>query len=324
MLDSITSPTPKISITFAQEVARGLRQSPKKLYSKYFYDQNGDQLFQQIMAMPSYYLTKCEYDIFVQQKGDILNSIGKERFSLIELGAGDGMKTKVLLEHFLRQKVDFQYIPIVISQHVLDTLTTDLRNRWDTLTVRPLQGDYFDVLNSLDDPALGRKVVLFLGSNIGNFERERAKTFLRALSKRLDAGDLLFLGVDLKKDPQVILDAYNDDKGITAAFNLNILTRINRELEGNFNLEHFKHWQIYDPLSGASRSRIVSTRKQQVHIRAIDQYFQFEAWEAIDVELSQKYSLSDIEQLAMQTGFQIKQHFTDGQQYFVNSLWQKQ
>ncbi|MFK7931894.1 MAG: L-histidine N(alpha)-methyltransferase, partial [Saprospiraceae bacterium] len=191
MIDSIVNAKPAINTTFANDIAAGLSQSPKKLSSKYFYDQRGDALFQQIMAMPEYYLTNCEYDIFAQQKGDILQAIGKERFSLIELGAGDGTKTKVLLEYFLEQQADFQYAPIDISQNALDLLEDDLNIRWPELPVAPLQGDYFEVLESLSDPSFGRKVVLFLGSNIGNFEPADAERFLAALADKLNPNDLL-------------------------------------------------------------------------------------------------------------------------------------
>ncbi|MFK7937434.1 MAG: L-histidine N(alpha)-methyltransferase, partial [Saprospiraceae bacterium] len=176
---------------------------------------------------------------------------------------------------------------------------------------------------SLSDPSFGRKVVLFLGSNIGNFEPADAERFLAALADKLNPNDLLLVGVDLKKDPQTILDAYNDAAGITEAFNLNLLTRINRELGGNFVVENFKHWETYNPLTGATRSHIISKKDQQVSIEALGATYQFAAWEAIDVELSQKYNLVELEKLAEQTGFQVACHFTDARTYFVDSLWRK-
>lgn len=323
MIESIVNIQPTINQTFANDIAEGLNKSPKKLSSKYFYDQRGDALFQQIMAMPEYYLTNCEYDIFAQQKADILQAIGDERFSLIELGAGDGTKTKVLLEYFLEQAADFQYAPIDISQNALDLLADDLHTLWPELPVAPLQGDYFEVLESLNDPSFGRKVILFLGSNIGNFEPAEAQRFLAALAKKLNPNDLILIGVDLKKDPQTILDAYNDAAGITEAFNLNLLQRINDELGGNFVIDQFKHWETYNPLTGATRSYIISKKAQTVEIAALNQTFHFDAWEAIDMELSQKYSLTELEQLAQQAGFQVARHFTDAQNYFVDSLWRK-
>lgn len=309
--------------TFAKDIAEGLERTPKKLSSKYFYDAKGDKLFQDIMNMPEYYLTNCEYDIFTTQKENILKELGKEHFSLIELGAGDGTKTKVLLAHFLAQNADFQYAPIDISQNALDLLEADLENLYPKLNVSTLQGDYFEVLESLNAPSYGRKVVLFLGSNIGNFLPEDAERFLMALGETLDKGDMLLLGVDLKKDPQLIWDAYNDKAGITADFNLNLLERMNRELGADFVLKNFKHWETYNPLTGATKSYIVSKKKQKVHIEALNKIYYFAEWEAIDVELSQKYSVPELEDLAKQTGFEVVKHFFDKKQYFVDSLWRK-
>jgi uncharacterized SAM-dependent methyltransferase len=139
----------------------------------------------------------------------------------------------------------------------------------------------------------------------------------------MSPGDLLITGFDLKKDPAVILDAYNDPAGITAAFNLNLLERMNQELGADFQLDQFKHWESYNPVSGETKSYIVSKTKQSVYIKALNRSFDFAAWEAIDVELSQKFSLAEIEALAEATGFELVQHFTDQRDYFVDSVWQK-
>lgn len=307
---------------FAKDVLAGLKATPKKLPSKYFYDKKGDRLFQQIMEMPEYYLTNAEFEIFENHRQDILQVFGKQHFDLFELGAGDGTKTKILLQHFLQQKADFHYRPIDISANVLRHLEEDLHKNLPDLNVKGLQGDYFEVLGKLSARNGARKVVLFLGANIGNLTLERSVAFLRHLKDSLSRGDLLMIGFDLKKDPEVILKAYNDPAGITAAFNLNLLRRINRELDANFNLKAFKHWENYDPITGATRSFIVSTKKQTVNLKAIDRTVHFEAWEAIDVELSQKYSLKEVEQLAGEAGFEVVRHFFDSQQFFVDSIWQ--
>lgn len=312
----------KVAISqFAKDVAKGLSQRPKRLSSKYFYDEIGDKLFQDIMAMPEYYLTNAEFEIFENHKTDILNLFEGKAFDLIELGAGDGTKTKVLLNHFLAQGADFQYMPIDISDNALILLENDLRENLPELKVNPLQGDYFEVLEKLAGESQKPKVVLFLGANIGNFAKHQAVEFLEALHDTLNKGDLLLIGFDLKKDPATILDAYNDKAGITAAFNLNLLRRINRELGADFDLNAFKHWESYDPISGATRSFIVSTKKQKVYIETLDMAFRFDAWEAIDVELSQKYSLREIDHLAEITGFETKIHFFDKQNYFVDAIW---
>lgn len=318
--------SPKIKKTtsaFAQDVADGLSQRPKKLPSKYFYDAKGDQLFQDIMNMPEYYLTDCELEILQTQKETILKLIGEDTFDLVELGAGDGTKTKILLEYFLGQKTDFCYAPIDISGNVLRHLKEDLQARWPQLCCEPLQGDYFKVLKDLALTHEIKKVILFLGANIGNFTRDRAEAFLEHVGDYMRSNDLLIVGFDLKKDPGIILKAYNDPAGITAAFNLNLLERMNRELGANFQLDQFKHWEAYDPITGATRSFIVSMKDQEVSMDTLGKAFHFDAWEAVAVELSQKYDIPMIEQLAEEAGFEIVKHLYDERKYFVDSVWRK-
>lgn len=306
---------------FATDVLSGLTRTPKKLYSKYFYDEQGDKLFQEIMQMPSYYLTYSEFEIFDTHRQAILEQIGDKPFDLIELGAGDGYKTKVLLRHFLFKGADFTYRPIDISENVLLELENDLTENIPELDIQGLPGDYFQMLEKLSASSNRQKVILFIGANIGNLTRDQASDFLRQLQQSMASGDLLLIGFDLKKDPQTILDAYNDSTGITAAFNLNLLHRINRELGANFNVDAFKHWETYNPLTGETKSYLVSKQKQSVAF--LDTKIHFDAWEAIDVELSQKYSLKEIENLAKTTGFQVQQHFFDKRHFFVDTLWQK-
>lgn len=306
---------------FVHDVLTGLARSPKKLSSKYFYDEQGDKLFQDIMQMPEYYLTDCEYEIFETHRQAILNTIGKKPFQLIELGAGDGYKTKVLLRHFLAQGADFQYRPIDISSNVLLELEHDLKQDLPELRVESLAGDYFEMLGKLSADTKMRKVLLFIGANIGNLTREQAADFLKKLNQSMAKGDLLLIGFDLKKDPEIILQAYNDPAGITAAFNLNLLRRINRELGANFDLNAFKHWETYNPATGETKSYLVSMHKQNVIIQG--QTILFDAWEAIDVELSQKYSLQETEELAERIGFKVVKHYFDRRNYFVDSFWKK-
>ena len=308
---------------FARDILQGLRAQPKKLSSKYFYDKKGDILFQQIMRMPEYYLTDCEYEILNQYKGEILQLIGDQHFDLIELGAGDGLKTKLLLQHFIDNQADFTYRPIDISADVLKDLQADIAVRWPKLDCQKMPGDYFAMLGELGRFSQSRKVILFLGSNIGNLTLAEANNFIRKIQEHMAPDDLLITGFDLKKDPEVILKAYRDPAGITAAFNLNLLERINTELGGNFDISKFKHWETYNPVTGATKSYIVSKTKQSVYIKALNQDFDFDAWEAIDVELSQKFSLTEIEKLAQATGFKVVRHFTDPRKYFVDSIWCK-
>lgn len=321
---TVTAPLEESKKAFALSILEGLQRKPKQVSSRYFYDAAGDRLFQQIMHMPSYYLTDCEYEIFEQQKALIVENLGDHPFDLIELGAGDGLKTKVLLRHLLQQGISFQYRPVDISSSALSTLKSSLAMELPELAVAPLHGEYFDVLEELQQlDHHPKKVVFFLGSNIGNLTQNQSLSFLSQLHDLLDRGDMLLLGVDLKKDPATILAAYNDPEGITAAFNLNLLHRINRELEGKFDVDQFKHWETYNPLTGETRSYLVSKIEQEVEIGAISTSIHFDAWEAIEVELSQKYSIQEIEALAQGAGFQVVHNFFDTRQYFVDSLWIK-
>ncbi len=308
---------------FALDIRDGLLRTPKVLPSKYFYDQRGDQLFQQIMQMPEYYLTRCEREIFERQHGDILRAISARPFELIELGAGDGSKTKILLRHFIEEDVPFTYRPVDISGSVLAELEKDLNDRWPSLPVRPLWGDYMRMLEKVNREDKVPKVILFLGSNIGNLEPSKARAFLQRLAANMQAGDYLLLGVDLKKDPSLILAAYNDAQGITEAFNKNILRRINRELEADFDLDAFMHWETYDPVSGAARSHLVSRRRQLVRLGVLGMEVPFAPWEAIRVELSQKYHLSEVEAMAADCQLNVEHHFLDSRAFFVDTLWKK-
>ncbi|MEM8527145.1 MAG: L-histidine N(alpha)-methyltransferase [Bacteroidota bacterium] len=321
MFDSDTLAPPIINTVFAEDVKKGLSSKPKSLSSKYFYDAKGDQLFQQIMAMPEYYLTNSEFEIFSTHKEALRKAFGSATFNLVELGAGDGTKTKILLEHFLAKESDFYYSPIDISGNVLEHLKTDLSVLWPDLEVNSVAAEYFKGLAQLSKNA-DRKVVLFLGGNIGNMSLKEAQSFLTSMRQNLNKGDLVLIGFDLKKDPQTILDAYNDPAGITSAFNLNLLKRMNRELGANFQIEQFKHWETYHPITGATESFIVSKKEQSVFIEALECAFHFEAWEAMKVELSQKYSLSEIDDLAEKTGFTPLRQFFDEKEYFVDALWE--
>ena len=306
----------------AQDVFSGLRSNPKTLSSKYFYDEIGDKIFQEIMDLEEYYLTRSEYEIFETQKDEILNHISPENqpFNLVEFGAGDGYKTKILLQHFLQSEANFEYLPIDISENALSGLEMDLIKAFPDLNAAYLQGDYFEVLDEISHSSVNRNVVLFLGSNIGNFKKQEAINFLKELRKDLNPGDMLLIGIDLKKDPVKILTAYNDASGVTARFNLNLLDRINRELGGNFDTTQFRHHAHYDPISGECRSSLVSLTKQTVEIA--DEKFEFDAWEPIHTEVSKKYSLKEIEELATKTGFNISENLTDQKKLFVDSIWE--
>jgi len=314
----------KNKISLAEEVLRGFSQKPKRISSMFFYDAAGDALFQKIMQMPEYYLTRCEKEIFHLQKEQILQSMDafKQPFNLLEFGAGDGEKTKILLRYLLEKGADFTYYPVDISSNILEELEESLQNELPMLKVHPLNYEYFDAIRETVNLNNRRNITLFLGSNMGNFAPEQAMDFFKTFSSRGKSGDLLLVGIDRKKNPHTILNAYNDASGITAAFNLNLLTRMNRELGANFNPGNFEHYTYYEPISGEVRSFLVSLRKQEVGFGALDQHFTFEENEFIHTEISKKYSQKEIEELGHKTGFDVLEHYTDKRHYYLNSLWE--
>ncbi|MEM9934040.1 MAG: L-histidine N(alpha)-methyltransferase [Bacteroidota bacterium] len=307
---------------FEKDVFTGLSGTPKFLSSKYFYDARGSVLFEQIMRMPEYYPTDCEYEIFQTHKQALLASFSPSGtpFRLIDFGAGDGLKTKILLEHFLEAGTTFSYTPVDISGDALTHLCNELAVSFPDLQVDPIEGDYFVALDQLNETDQLPKVIMFLGSNIGNFPEDKAIHFLQNLQLRMNQKDILLIGLDLKKDPEIILHAYNDDSGITREFNLNLLRRINREMEANFNIDQFIHAPSYNPMTGQTKSYLVSTCDQEVYIGKLDATFQFYAWEAIWTELSQKYDFRMIAHLADRAGFNVENHYQDKRAYFVDSI----
>lgn len=312
-----------VSNTFQSDVIEGLKHNPKKLSSKYFYDKNGDGLFQSIMIMPEYYLTRCELEIFSSNTSVLTSMItqGGAAFDLVELGAGDAMKSIYLLRDLVKQKADFTYMPIDISGNILCELDRKLNNEIPELETICLEGEYFEMLDRASSLSNRRKVVMFLGSNIGNMEIEEAYSFCRELNKKLNPSDLLLIGFDLKKNPHTILDAYNDKTGLTAAFNLNLLSRINRELGSDFKLDRFRHYQTYDPISGACRSYLISLVNQYVMIG--NETIHFAENEAVKMEVSQKFSKVEVEQLAQNSGFDSVGEISDSKGWFVDTLWKR-
>lgn len=314
-----------LDTTFKKEVFEGLNSYPKHLSSKYFYDKKGDKLFQEIMAMPEYYLTGCEFQI-ISSHTETIGELFRDRdngLDLIELGAGDGKKTKVLLKYMAENNFNFVYKPIDISENAVELLSNSLAKEMPTLNVDAEVGEYFEVLERLKGFNKRKKVIMVLGSNIGNLKHPKAIEFLTKLKDAMLPEDLLFIGFDQKKDPQIILDAYNDKTGITEAFNKNILTRINRELGGNFEYEKFKHWEIYDPETGTAKSFLVATAPMQVTIETINLTVNFDQWETIHTEISQKYDDKIMSWLAEEAGLEIETSFTDEKEYYKNYVFRK-
>jgi len=325
MNSSLHSENQKETITkhkFQIEVLDDLKNNPKRLSSKYFYDSKGDHLFQKIMALEDYYLTKCELDIFKNQTAEIANLIcaDDKPFDLIELGAGDAMKSTFLLQHLVRREANFTYMPIDISGNILSVLKTNLNDAIPALNIICLKGEYFEMIEKAMTISSNRKVILFLGSNIGNMEIADAEQFCSKLKSKLNSGDNVLIGFDLKKQPKTILRAYDDPTGITAKFNLNLLLRINHELGANFNINQFEHYQTYDPLNGACKSYLISLTEQQVTLG--EEQISFEKNEPIYMEISQKFSPSDIRDLANSSGFNFVSELYDSKKWFMDAIWE--
>lgn len=320
-----TLPTEKqapVDVQFLKDTLAGLQAKPKFMMPKYFYDPKGDRIFQQIMEMKEYYLTNAEMNIFTKQSGPLADLIAMENtpFDLIELGAGDATKSIHLLRELSSRPLVFSYLPIDISANTIRNLEEKLPKELPTLDVVGLNGDYLEMLEKATVISSRRKVVLFMGANIGNMSVDEARSFCLSLSAALSKGDLLIIGFDLKKNPKQILAAYNDAQGITAAFNLNLLTRINRELGADFKLENFEHYACYDPESGSCKSYLLSLKDQEVHIGDAAT-ISFAKHEYIFMEISQKYALEEIAALAASSGFKDQQHFFDANKYFVDAIW---
>jgi dimethylhistidine N-methyltransferase len=311
--------------TLYKDAVTGLSSEPKYLLSKYFYDSRGSELFREIMNMPEYYLTGCELEIFKNQSqviaAALANNTGK--FDLVELGSGSGLKTRILLDAIIKTKTEFRYIPVDISSRANRELVESLASDFPHLSVEPLTGDFFRLKEKLNGAVTRKKVILFLGSNIGNFNDKETKDFLNLLTDICSDGDRVLIGFDLKKSPGIIIDAYSDSQGNTARFNLNLLERLNRELDADFKTDKFEHHTTYNPVDGEVRSYLVSTDQQEVTFGSTGERFHFEKWEPVFMELSRKFDSCIIESLAGDHGFKVVSNFTDSKGWFIDSLWEK-
>lgn len=312
---------PKTS-QFYVDVVTGLQLSPKRLNSKYFYDAVGDKLFQDLMNCEEYYPTNCELEIFSQQTAQIANAIIADGspFDLIELGAGDATKSSFLLKYLLEQKADFRYLPIDISDNIISYLNITLPVVLPGLQITGLNGEYFDMLKQANENSSRRKVVLFLGSNVGNMPVDVATDFCAEVRNHLSPGDSMLIGIDLKKNPATVLAAYNDKQGITKRFNLNLLERINRELNADFDVAKFEHYPTYDPETGACKSYLVSLADQTVKIADMTD-IHFLKDEYIFMEISQKYTVAQTNEMATAAGFKTAEQFLDSKNWFLDAVW---
>ena len=307
---------------FARDVCAGLRASPKRLLPKYFYDELGSQLFEAICLLPEYYLTRAENEILARHSDEIADAVGGTETALLELGSGSATKTRRIIEALLRRQAGLVYIPVDISASALEESARVLLQSYPALQIDAYASDYHTALPHLRErlPRDARALVLFLGSNIGNFDREEALAFLRALRRVLRTNDALLLGADLKKDSALLEAAYDDALGVTAAFNLNLLARINREFEADFNLRAFKHVAVYNREAGRIEIYIESLVAQEVRVRALDLRISFDACERLHTENSYKYDGAELARLAARSGFRLAHTWLDSGEQFSSNL----
>lgn len=292
------------------EVLAGLQKGQKTLPSKFFYDERGSKLFEEITQLDEYYPTRTEYKIMRNHITDIADEIGPESV-IIEPGSGSSKKVRLLLDHLPDISA---YIPVEISQEYLSHVVQELRCEYPTLDIKPVCADYTQPfqLPKINKP-FDYYVVFYPGSTIGNFQPGEAQKFLRMLAGFMVPGGGLLIGVDMKKDRDILEAAYNDSKGITAAFNKNMLTRLNREIEANFNVDQFTHDAIYNEAKGRIEMHLVSKCEQTVHIG--DDVFCFEEGETIHTENSYKYSPNDFKAL-VSDWFEVEKVWTDEDELF--------
>lgn len=301
------------STPIGAEVLRGLAANPKRLSPWLFYDEAGSRLFEDITRLPEYYLTRTERAIFAQYADEILEFAGPRPLTMIELGAGTAEKTGLLLKAAVRRQGKVEYVPIDVSETSLAT-AENLESEIPGVRVQARVADY--TRGIADIPSAGRRMVLYIGSSIGNFEPADAVKVLREVHKRLAPGDLLLLGVDHVKDETTLLPAYDDANGVTAAFNKNILARINRELDANFNTGLFRHRALWNPGSSRIEIYLESRIAQRVAISALEMEVEFARGETIHTENSYKFTPESIAAITGRAGFEITQRWIDNLNWF--------
>ncbi len=296
---------------FLRDVIGGLKRPQKQIPCKYFYDDNGSRLFDEICELDEYYLTRTELAILRLHAPEMAELIGEDCV-LIEFGSGSGLKTRLLLAHLRSPRA---YLPIDIAREHLDRSVRDLSSRFPTLRLMPVHADFTARLRLPDtgDPR-ARPVVYFPGSTVGNFSPDAAMGLLREIAYLVGAGGGLLIGFDLDKDESIVWPAYNDRRGVSAAFNLNLLTRINRELAADFDLSAFSHRAEYLRKLERMEMHLVSEQPQVVHVGG--RTFTFGAGETIHTEDSYKYSLATFGRLTSQAGFSLVRQWLDPRKYF--------
>ena len=298
----------------ARDVRRGLTATPKSLPCTYFYDARGSRLFDRITRLPEYYLTRAEAEI-VRDRAAEMVAVEDGPIRVVELGSGTSTKTVTLLEALVNADRDVTYLPIDVCADVLASSALDLRAAVPEVTVRPIVGRYREGLKSIAGD--GHVLLLWLGSSIGNFNRDEAASFLRDLGDLLSDGDSMLIGIDLAKDASVLEAAYNDSQGVTAEFNLNILRHLNRELGGTFDPAQFRHVAQWSSAEGRIEMYLESRSDQTVELAALELTVTLGSGERIHTENSHKYTLPEISTLTEHAGLALENQWFDSERLFT-------
>src|SRR3984957_20337643 len=309
------------SSAIAMEVFTGLSERPKTLSPWLFYDQEGSLLFEAITELPEYYVTRTERQILARHASEIVSAAaGGRDLSIIELGAGTATKTGLLLDAAVAHQGSVTYYPIDVSETALQEARTRLESEMPQVTVEPIVADYTEGMRQNNAAGLagaGRRLVLYIGSSIGNFSPADALEVLRGVRAQLTPGDCLLLGTDMVKDTNMLLAAYDDAAGVTARFNKNLLLRINRELDANFNPYLFRHQARWNEQQSRIEMHLESVLAQKVTVRPLDLEVRFNRGETIHTENSYKFTDQGVLGLLTRAGYKLRQQWSDGKQLFT-------
>ena len=311
----------KIEKSFAEEISYSLNQNSKFINPKFFYDKKGSELFESICLLPEYYPTRTEISILKKLK-HALPSYFDENINLVELGSGASVKTRLILDIFTKLQPKTEYFPIDISE-ILTESSEQLLKDYDTLHITGIIDTYeggLEFLKSYDDK---KNLILFLGSSFGNFTPDDGKLFLEKIFFTMKSGDLFLIGLDLVKDKNILEAAYDDSQGVTAKFNLNVLSRINDELDADFDINNFSHYSIYNENAQRIEMNLKSLVSQSVILGKSNLSLNLDKGELIHTEYSHKYNPSQIKTLLCDIGFEIKNMWLDDKKYFSLTLVSK-
>lgn len=306
------------------DVVQGLGSRPKTLPPKYFYDAQGSRLFDRITALPEYYLTRTEQLILSDCARDLARRMGPS--DLVELGSGSAKKTRTLIDALLEEtpaKAPLLYVPVDVSEAALEESAAALVAAYPRLAVSGLVGTYEAGLSALPPRLAPRRLMLFLGSTIGNLDDTESAAFFAQVARALEPGDALLLGFDLAKTPGIIEAAYNDAQGVTAAFNLNMLRHLNRRFDGDFDLARFQHRAFFEPEASRIEMHLVSASAQTVRLKKLGLTARFDPGETIRTEISRKFRFPAMAETVMRHGFALETRWSDSQEWFALALFRK-